>query len=155
MRRSFGKALLAGWIGGFIGNAFLGALFSSPFIAAVLYNPFWQSRLFIEITPQRNIAVSVIGLIVLSGLHGVLFQQLSPAIPGRAWLAKGLVFGAGIWATYWLFQEWFIYITLLNEPFLLALLELVVLFCGSLLEGAVIAWFLMRRTRSITTQRTS
>ena len=148
MRQRLGYALLAGWVGGFVGNALLGALFSSPWIMSALYHPGWQSPMFIEITPQRNIAVSVIGLVVLSGLHGALFQQLAPSIPGRSWLTKGVAFGAAIWATYWLFQEWFIYVTLLKEPLLLALLELAILFCGSLLEGAVIAWFLIGRTRS-------
>ena len=149
MTRGVGTALLAGWVGGFLCNALLGALFSSPLVQSILYNPEWQSRLFLEITPQRNIAVSVVGLIVLSGVHGVLFWRLAPAIPGRVWITKGLAFGVGLWATYWLFQEWFIYITLLDEPIALALLELSILLCGSLLEGAAIAWLLMRRTRLI------
>lgn len=147
MRQSFGHAVLAGWVGGFVGNVLLGVLFSSPWITAALYHPAWQSQLFLEITPQRNVAVSVVGLIALSGLHGALFHQLAPAIPGRSWLAKGLIFGSGIWAIYWLFQEWFIYVTLLKEPILLAFLELAILLCGSLLEGAVIAWLLTGRTR--------
>lgn len=139
MKKSIIRSAVAGWIGGFLGNAFLGALFSSAWVRAVLYHPTWQSREFIEITPQRNIAVSVIGLIALSGLHGVFFDMLAPSIPGSSWLAKGLMWGAIIWATYWLFQEWFIYMTLLKEPLPLALLELIILLGGSLLEGAIIA----------------
>ena len=46
---------------------------------------------------------------------------------------------------YWLFQEWFIYHTLLGEPILLNLLELAILFIGSLMEGVIIAFFLARR----------
>ena len=134
--------LAAGWIGGFLGNALLGAAFSSPPIRAVLYHPDWQSRLFIDITPQRDIAVSVIGLVVLSGLHGVLYRQLAPSIPGRTWVAKGLAWGVMLWALYWLFQEWFIYVTLLKEPIALALVELAILLAGSLLEGMVIAGLL-------------
>lgn len=134
--------LAAGWIGGFVGNALLGAAFSSPMVRAVLYHPDWQSRLFIEITPQRDIAVSVLGLIMLSGLHGVLYRQLAPSLPGRTWLGKGLAWGVVVWALYWLFQEWFIYVTLLKEPIALALVELVILLTGSLLEGIVIAGLL-------------
>lgn len=137
---------VAGWIGGFVGNALLGVAFSSPWVRGVLYHPAWQSRLFIDITPQRNIAVSVVGLIVLSGLHGVIFNQLAPSIPGRSWLAKGLAWGAILWAIYWLFQEWFIYVTLLKEPLPLALLELLILLVGSLLEGVVIARLLAGRS---------
>lgn len=141
-----GYALAAGCIGGFAGNALLGALFSSPLIRDALYHPDWQSPLFIEVTQQRDIAVSVIGLILLSGLHGLLFEQLWPSIPGRSWLARGLLFGAAVWATYWLFQEWFIYVTLFKEPLLLAFLELAILLGGSLVEGTVIAWLLLSRT---------
>ena len=140
-----GYALAAGWIGGLAGNALLGALFSSPLIRGTLYHPDWQSSLFIEVTQQRDIAISVAGLILLSGLHGLLFEQLWQSIPGRSWLTRGFVFGAAVWANYWLFQEWFIYVTLFKEPLLLALLELAILLCGSLVEGTVIAWLLLAR----------
>lgn len=139
MQTTYIRAILAGWIGGFLGNGLLGAIFSSPLAKAILYDPNVQSQLFLNVTPQRNIAVSVIGLIVLSGIHGILYACLSPSIPGRNWLMKGVLWGTMIWASYWLFQEWFIYITLLGEPLLLAILELVVLLAGSLLEGVVIA----------------
>ncbi|MCG3187196.1 MAG: hypothetical protein IOMNBAOH_01793 [Rhodocyclaceae bacterium] len=134
-----GRALMAGWLGGLAGNALLGALFSSPWIKRVLYDPNHQSQLFVTLTPQRNIVVSVLGLIVLSGVHGLLYARLRPAIPGKSWLRKGIAWGIMIWAMYWLFQEWFIYVTLLQEPPILAGFELVILLLGSMLEGVVIA----------------
>ncbi len=137
-------ALLAGIAGGFVGNGVLGALFTSTPIHALLYNPTWQSPLFMEITPQRNIPVSVSGLVLLSAIHGWLFELLKPSMPGRNWLRKGLFWGMAIWALYWLFQEWFIYHTLLQEPLLLNLLELIILLLGSLMEGVVIAFLLAR-----------
>lgn len=139
MQTTLIRAILAGWIGGFMGNGLLGAVFSSPMAKAVLYDTNVQSQLFLSVTPQRNIAVSVVGLIVLSGIHGLLYSRLNPSIPGRTWLMQGLAWGGMIWASYWLFQEWFIYITLLGEPLLLAAFELLVLLAGSLLEGVVIA----------------
>jgi hypothetical protein len=45
-----------------------------------------------------------------------------------------------------LFQEWFIYVTLLHEPIALALVELAILLAGALIEGMAIAW-LLERTR--------
>ncbi|HYT15341.1 MAG TPA: hypothetical protein VEL80_03005 [Burkholderiales bacterium] len=135
------KIVVAGLIGGFVGNGVLGAVFSSPPVQAVLYNPEWQSALFTEITPQRNIPVSVSGLVILSIVHAWLFNVLRPSIPGRTWLRKGLFWGLAIWSMYWLFQEWFIYNTLLGEPLLLNVLELSILMFGSLVEGAVIAFF--------------
>lgn len=133
------RAVIAGWVGGFCGNALLGAAFSSPWVQAVLYDPGLQSELFRNLTPQRNIPLSVAGLVFLSGVHGLLYARLAPSIPGRSRVAKGLWWGLALWATYWLAQEWFIYVTLLDEPVILALLELSILLAGSLVEGMVIA----------------
>ena len=139
------KVVLAGLLGGFVGNGVLGALFSSPPVRSVLYNPKWQSELFIDITPQRNIPLSVAGLVVLSIIHSWLFSMLSPSMPGRTWVKKGLFWGVAIWLMFWLFQEWFVYNTLLGEPLLLNVLELVILLCGSLVEGVIIALLLERK----------
>lgn len=146
--KQFFRALQAGWLGGFVGNGLLGALFSSSPVREILYNPNVQSQLFLTLTPQRDIAVSVIGLVVLSGLHGVLFAVLQASIPGKSWLPKGLWWGFFLWATYWLFQEWFIYITLLGEPLSLAALELGILLLGSLLEGVVISGLMNCRCKN-------
>jgi len=139
------KIVAAGLVGGFIGNGVLGALFSSPPIQTILYNPELQSQLFIAITPKRNIPVSVAGLVILSIIHAWLFSVLMPSLPGKTWLKKGLFWGLTIWLMYWLFQEWFIYNTLLGEPLILNVLELTILILGSLVEGIVIAFFLARK----------
>lgn len=133
------RGLVGGWVGGFTGNALLGALFSSPWVRTILYDPSKQSDIFITLTPQRDMATSVVGLIVLSGIHGILFSVLQQSIPGTNWIRKGLWWGVAIWAMYWLFQEWFIYVTLLREPVSLAMVELVILLLGSLVEGIVVA----------------
>jgi len=145
MKHNFGKIIIAGLLGGFLGNGVLGALFSLPAITSILYNPSLQSKLFIEITPLRNIPVSVGGLVVLSVIHSWLFSVFSPSIPGGSWIRKGIFWGLTIWLMFWVFQEWFIYHTLLAEPIVLNLLELVILLAGSLVEGLVIAFFLARK----------
>ena len=137
MRNNALKVVTAGLLGGFIGNGVLGALFSSPPIQSILYNPEWQSQLFIEITLKRNIPISVTGLVILSIIHAWLFSVLMPSIPGRTWLKKGLFWGLVIWLLYWLFQEWFIYNTLLGEPLILNALELAILILGSLVERII------------------
>lgn len=134
------KAMVAGWVGGFVGNGFLGALFSAPLVRDVLYDPSLQSEVFRALTPTRDIPLSVTGLVLLSALHGVVFRRVAGALPGAGWFGKGVWWGVGIWAMYWLFQEWFIYVTLLREPVLLAALELTILLGGSLVEGIVISW---------------
>jgi len=144
MRNNALKIVIAGLLGGFIGNGVLGAVFSSPPIKSILYNPEIQSKLFLEITPTRNVPVSVGGLVVLSIIHGWLFSIFKPAIPGQTWLRKGLFWGLTIFLMYWLFQEWFIYNTLLGEPILLNLLELSILLAGSVVEGVIIALLLAR-----------
>ena len=45
---------------------------------------------------------------------------------------------------YWLFQEWFIYNTLLGESIILNLLELCILAIGSGVEGLVISFVLVK-----------
>lgn len=136
------RIILAGLLGGAAGNGVLGVLFSSPPVRRVLYDPTLQSRLFIDVTPIRNIPLSVAGLVALSVVHAWLFSVLSPSVPGRTWLRKGLFWGLTIWLMYWVFQEWFIYHTLLGEPWFLNLLELLLLLVGSLVEGVVISWML-------------
>ena len=138
--------MAAGLLGGFVGNGVLGALFSTPPVRAILYDPSIQSRLFIEVTPQRNIPISVAGLVVLSIIHACWFSVLFQSVPGRSWIGKGLFWGVVIWSMYWVFQEWFIYNTLLGEPILLNLLELVLLLVGSLVEGVIIARVLIGST---------
>jgi hypothetical protein len=60
--------------------------------------------------------------------------------PGKTWVKKGLFWGFVIWLMYWVFQEWFIYHTLLLEPIALNLFELAILLAGSLVEGLIIAY---------------
>lgn len=145
MRRyTFWRIVVAGLAGGFVGNGVLGAVFSSTWIHAILYDPALQSALFIELTPRRDIPVSVAGLILLSIVHSWLFNMLAPSMPGKTWIGKGLFWGMSIWLMFWLFQEWFIYRTLLGEPWLLILIELCILLLGSLTEGLVIAAMLKK-----------
>ena len=140
----YGLAALAGWMGGFLGNGVLGAIYSLAPVQRLLYDPERQSRLFIELTPTRDMPVSVAGLILLSAVHGLLYARLHPALPGRDWRVRGFAWGTCIWAMYWVFQEWFIYRTLLLEPWSLVAFELLVLLSGALLEGLVIAFVIER-----------
>lgn len=141
------RVIIAGLAGGFVGNGILGALFSAPILRNILYDPSIQSALFIEVTSQRNIPVSVVGLVVLSVIHAWLFTVFLPAVPGKDWLRKGMFWGLTIFLMYWLFQEWFMFHTLLQEPLILNLLELIVLLFGSLVEGIIIAYILVPRSQ--------
>lgn len=136
------KIIFAGLFAGFVSEGILGILFVNPFVKSILYNPQIQSQLFIQITPLRNISVSVAGLVVLGIIHAWLFVVLAKAIPGETWFRKGLFWGLTIWLMYWVFQEWFIYHTLLGEPLILNFLELIILLIGSFVEGLIIAFVL-------------
>ncbi|WP_159518231.1 hypothetical protein [Sunxiuqinia indica] len=136
------KIIYSGLIAGLFSQGILGALFMSPPVQKILYNPNWQSELFLEITPTREIFPSVAGLVVLSIVHSWLFNLLQKSIPGQTWIKKGLFWGFTIWIMYWVFQEWFVYHTLLQEPILLTFVELTILLFGSLIEGLIISKFL-------------
>lgn len=90
------KTIATGLLAGFVGNGVLGALFASPPIRTILYNPKWQSLLFIDVTPKRNLPVSVAGLVVLSVIHAWLFKILRAAIPGGTWLHRGFFWGVDL-----------------------------------------------------------
>mgnify|MGYP006896885003 CR=1 FL=1 len=140
------KIIYTGLIAGFISQGVLGGLFMSSPVQGILYNPEWQSELFIELTPTRNMLKSVLGLIILSVAHSWLYSVFKPSIPGDTWFKKGIFWGCTIWLMSWVFQEWFIYHTLLREPLLLNLLELTLLFIGSVVEGLIISKFLFTQT---------
>lgn len=138
------RIISAGLLGGFLGNGVLGGIFSLPLVKSILYDPSLQSKLFIDVTPGRDIPISVAGLVVLSIVHAWLFAMFLPSLPGGTRLKKGLFWGVTIWLMYWVFQEWFIYHTLLMEPFILNFLELAILLAGSLVEGVVISFMVAR-----------
>lgn len=135
------RIVLSGLAGGFFSEAFMGALFVSGPVQTILYNPSTQSQLYREITPTRDLPLSIVGIILLSIAHSWLYRIFFLAIPGRTWYTKGAFWGFTIWLLYWVFQEWFVYRTLLLEPLLLNAFELVILLCGSVIEGTVIAFF--------------
>lgn len=136
------KIIYSGLIAGFISEGILGALFMSPPIQGILYNSNWQSKLFLEVTPTRDLFPSIAGIVVLSIAHSWLFTIFQKSIPGETWIKKGLFWGFTIWLLFWVFQEWFIYHTLLNEPLILNFLELTILIIGSFVEGLIISRFL-------------
>jgi hypothetical protein len=149
MNNKVPKIIFAGLLGGFIGEGIMGGIFMSAPIQKVLYDPALQSDLFLEITPTRDLVTSVAGLVVLSVIHSWLFYVFHASIPGKTWYEKGLFWGLTIWLMYWLFQEWFIYHTLLREPIFLNLIELCILMLGSLAEGCIISLILHKDLKSI------
>lgn len=139
------KIIAAGLIAGFVSEGFLGGIFMSSPIQKILYNPNWQSKLFLEVTPTRDVIPSVAGIVILSIAHSWLFIIFQKSIPGKTWINKGIFWGLTIWLMYWVFQEWFIYHTLLQEPILLTLVELTILLLGSFIEGLIISKFLYEK----------
>jgi hypothetical protein len=135
------RIILAGLLGGFVSEGILGILFANSLTKSILYDPRFQSRLYIDITAQRNLPISIAGLVILSLVHAWLFVIFLKSVPGDTWVKKGLFWGFTIWLLYWVFQEWFMFRMLLGEPIILNLLELALLLIGSLIEGLIIAAF--------------
>ena len=149
MKNKTFKIIYSGLIAGFISEVILGALFMSPPIQSILYNPNWQSKIFLELTPTRDLFPSIAGIVILSIAHSWFFSIFQKSIPGETWIRKGLFWGFTIWLLYWVFQEWFIYHTLLKEPILLNLVELTILLAGSFVEGLIISKFLFAKTDNL------
>lgn len=139
------KVIGSGLLAGLVSEGFLGAVFMSPPIQHILYHPDWQSKLFLEVTPTRDLFPSIAGIVILSIAHSWLFTVFQKSIPGNTWITKGLFWGFTIWLMYWVFQEWFIYHTLLQEPILLTLVELSLLLMGSCIEGLILSKFLYQK----------
>lgn len=145
MKNKTFKIIYSGIIAGFVSEGILGALFMSPPLQKILYNPNWQSKLFLDITPKRDLFPSIAGIVILSIVHSWLFMIFQKSIPGNNWIMKGFFWGITIWLMYWVFQEWFIYHTLLQEPILLNMIELTVLLMGSCVEGLIISKLLYEK----------
>lgn len=143
-KNSLFKKVFIGLIAGIVSQMIMGGLFMSPLVQSILYNPEFQSQLFLEITPQRDLLPSVLGLIIFSIVYGIIYPRVFSVLPGEKWWQKGLWFGFFIWLLYWVPQEWFIYRTLLHEPLWLNLFELTLCLIGTFAQGIVIA-FLMKK----------
>jgi hypothetical protein len=148
MKNKVLKIIYSGLIAGVVSEGILGALFMSSPIQKVLYNPNWQSKLFLNVTPTRELFPSIAGIIILSIAHSWLYTVFQKSFPGNNWIRKGFFWGFTIWLMYWVFQEWFIYHTLLHEPILLNLVELTILLTGSCVEGLIISSFLFAKNET-------
>lgn len=136
------RTILVGLVAGFVSQGVMGALFLNPWIQPLLYDPTWQSRLYREITPLRDLVPSIVGLVVWGVVPALLHRRLAPTT--APWVA-GLATGAWIWALYWLPQEWFVYVTLLGEPLPLAGVELLLAAVGCAVQGLILGWGLKSR----------
>lgn len=142
------RTLGAGLFAGFVAEGIMGGLFMSPPVQWLLYHPQWQSALFRQITPTRDLFYSIAGMVVLSMLHAVFFVLVRSALPGRTRCQQGVVWGVVLWAQYWLQQEWFVYHTLLHEPLYLCAVELGILLVGSVAEGVLLAYLLVPKKQA-------
>ena len=89
-KRAF-RIIYTGLLAGVVSEAILGGLFMSGPVQSILYNPEWQSELFIAVKPATpDLIKAILGLIVLSIAHSWFYEIFKPAIPGNNWLSKGL-----------------------------------------------------------------
>ncbi len=136
------RILLAGLVAGLISNGLLGVIFTSSPVESIIYHPELQSDTFNQVVPHRNVYVTLVGLCILSMIHSLFYAVFYQSIPGTSWLRKGLFWGFTVWAIYWVFQDWFMFHTLLHEPVLLNIFQLTIMLFCSLTEGSIIAFIL-------------
>jgi hypothetical protein len=133
--------IVAGLLGGFISNAFIGFILTRAFVHRVL-NPDKHTTHYREASTGIRLPIAIGGLITLTIIHAWLFYILCGSLPGSTWLPKGLAWGFVIWLMYWVFQEWFSFRMLFGLPALHSLFRLVVFLLAAFIEGMIIA-FLM------------
>lgn len=77
------KIIYSGLLAGAISEGILGTIFMSPPVHRILYNPDWQSPLFLEVTAQRDLFPSIVGIVILSITHSWFFDLFQRSIPGK------------------------------------------------------------------------
>ncbi len=127
-----------GWLAGLF-------LFFGP-AERILANPQYQSAKFLavfaEIEPLPRVAdslgVLVAGVLVIGLVYGVVFDWLSPGLPGRGW-RRGMAFGLVAWALMVPWFDFYLPWNVMHEPFALVLLEMVLWALVLQLVGLTIA----------------
>lgn len=102
-----------------------------------------NNQRYMDTASQMNLPIAIIGLILLSTIHAVIFAFIGGALPGSTWLGRGIVFGVMIWLLFWLFQEWFAFHCLLGVRLSLNSFRLLVLLIGAIIEGVIISWIIV------------
>lgn len=134
------RIVSAGLLAGAVSNAVVGLIFTRKPVHAMMHDSSRNSRKYIDVATQMNLPVAIIGLILLSVIHSVIFAFIGAALPGSTWLTRGIIFGVMIWLFFWLFQEWFAFHCLLSVPISINSFRLVVLLIGAVIEGIIISW---------------
>ena len=140
----YGWGALAGVAGGVASVFVLGFFFGIA--RGIIQNPAYQSPKLIAVwTSLHPLPRAVtqpwlifLGFVLLGALHGLVFAQIAPSLPGRGW-RKGLSFAVVLWVLMPLFFEFYTPWNMFHEPEPLVLLELLLWVPGMLAEGLTIA----------------
>jgi hypothetical protein len=137
------RIISSGLLAGAISNAVVGFIFTRKPIHGMIHDSSRNSRKYIDTASQMNLPVAIIGLILLSVIHSVIFAFIGASLPGVTWVSRGIFFGIMIWLFFWLFQEWFAFHCLLGVPFTINSFRLLVLLIGAVIEGVIISWVMV------------
>jgi hypothetical protein len=142
--------IVRSWFAGMAGAAVAIVVWQllAPFVARITLNPRYQAPDFLAILSQmvarpldkaHLVRFALSWVVVLGGIHGVVFSWLRPSLPGASAARKGLSFGMLLWIFSYLFFEFLHPWGQFNEPAPLVLLELLMWLVVALAEGMTLA----------------
>jgi hypothetical protein len=142
--------IVQSWFSGMAGAAVAIVVWQllAPFVARITLNPRYQAPDFLAVLSQmvarppdkaHLVRFALFWVVLLGGIHGMVFSRLRPSLPGAATARKGLSFGILLWIFSYLFFEFLHPWGQFHEPMPLVLLELLMWLVVALAEGMTLA----------------
>ena len=143
------RVLWATLVAGALLQATTALLWMNPLTERIILSPeFGQSQKLIRvwteweplprITQQPSVPM-ILGFLVFTFLHAVVYQRLAPLLPGKGWVGKGLSLALGIWVFQYGYFEFFTPFNQYWEPLHLIAYELLLQGIMAAVEGLAIA----------------
>jgi hypothetical protein len=115
---------------------------------AILADPERQSEKFLAVMadpvhPPRMVEsfwIVPAGLMVLGFVYAIIFTVIERGIPGKSTTARGLAFGAIVWALAFTWFEFYLPWNVMREPAALVALELLCWLGTMAFVGLAISW---------------
>ena len=144
------KVLVTTLVAGTLMQATTALLWMNPLTRRIILTPeFGQSQKLINVwtfweplprLSQQPSFPMMGGFLLFTLLHVLAYLRLSPVLPGRGWMGKGLSLAVGIWVFQYGYFEFFTPFNQYREPLHLIAYELVLQGIMAAVEGLAIAW---------------
>lgn len=146
---SWNRIALATFAAWFATQAATVLLWMNPLTKRIILTPeFGQSQKLINVwtvweplprITQMPSAPMLVGFLVFTLLHVLVYVRFASLLPGRSWFGKGLSLAAGIWVFQYGYFEFFTPFNQYHEPLHLIAYEMLLQGAMALVEGLVVA----------------